>query len=151
MRYDRYDVEIGLASMTFEFVSEGPKGFIKKRVEYRVTANPNIFILSFGDVDAETNDMNDEVVSDNHDSMKVIATVASTVYLFTERYPKAVVYAEGSNAVRTRLYRINLSNNLEELSEQFYVYGFIENVGWFTYEKNKDYSSFYVKRKKYQK
>lgn len=151
MRYDRYDVEIGLASMTFEFVSEGPKGFIKKRVEYRVTANPNIFILSFGDVDAETNDMNDEVVSDNHDSMKVIATVASTVYLFTDKYPKAVVYAEGSNAVRTRLYRINLSNNLEELSEQFYVYGFIENVGWFTYEKNKDYSSFYVKRKKYQK
>ena len=132
MRYDRYDVEIGLASMTFEFVSEGPKGFIKKRVEYRVTANPNIFILSFGDVDAETNDMNDEVVSDNHDSMKVIATVASTVYLFTDKYPKAVVYAEGSNAVRTRLYRINLSNNLEELSEQFYVYGFIENVGWFT-------------------
>ena len=151
MRYNRYDVEIGLASMTFEFISEGPKGFIKKRVEYRVTANPNIFILSFGDVDAETNDMNDEVVSDNHDSMKVIATVASTVYLFTDKYPKAVVYAEGSNAVRTRLYRINLSNNLEELSEQFYVYGFIENVGWFTYEKNKDYSSFYVKRKKYQK
>ena len=58
MRYDRYDVEIGLASMTFEFVSEGPKGFIKKRVEYRVTANPNIFILSFGDVD-EHNEYHD--------------------------------------------------------------------------------------------
>ena len=148
MRNARYNVKIGPASMTFEFVSEGPKGFIMKRVEYRSTTKPNVFILSFGDVDTETGDMNDEVISDNNDGIKVLSTVASTVYVFTQVYPKAIVYAEGNNATRTRLYRINISNNLEELSEQFYVYGFVENVGWFTYEKNKDYSSFYVKRKK---
>ena len=52
MKYDPYDIEIGLTSMTFEFVSEGPKGAIIKRVEYSATAKPDIFILSFGDVDA---------------------------------------------------------------------------------------------------
>ena len=52
MKYDPYDIEIGLTSMTFQFVSEGQKGSITKRVEYSATAKPNIFILSFGDVDA---------------------------------------------------------------------------------------------------
>ena len=148
MKYDPYDIEIGLTSMTFEFVSEGPKGAIIKRVEYSATAKPDIFILSFGDVDAKTGEINDEIISNNSDSIKVLSTVASSVYLFTESYPNAIVYAEGNNAARTRLYRMSISNNLKELNEEFYVSGFIENVGWHTFEKNKDYSSFSVKRKK---
>ena len=147
MRYEKYDVEIGKTSMIFEFVSEGPKGFIRKRIEYRVTKRKNIFILSFGDLDVETDDFDDEVISDNNDSMKVLSTVASTIYIFTEKYPEAIIYAEGSNTARTRLYRIGISKNLEELKKEFDVFGFIENVGWLSYEKNKNYSSFFITRK----
>ena len=70
------------ASMIFDFISEGPKGFIKKRVQYTLTHQTNVFNLAFGDVIDETNDFDDVIVSDNKDSKKVLATVASTVSIF---------------------------------------------------------------------
>ena len=148
MRNEKYSVEISQASMTFDFVSEGPKGLIPKRVEYRQFGDKNIYNLGFGDLNVETGEIDDKVVTDNNDSKKVLSTVASTVYTFTEKYSGAVVYAQGSNAVRTRLYRIGISNNLEELTEKFDVRGYLPNKGWVVFEKNTDYSAFYIKRKK---
>ena len=133
MRNERYDLEIDETSMVFEFISEGLKGVIRKRVQYRLVQNENIYNLAFGDVNAETDDFDDKVITDNNDSKKVLATVASTVYTFTEKYPTAIVYAEGSNAARTRLYRIGISNNLEELTKDFKIFGFLDNIGWVEY------------------
>ena len=147
MRNEKYSVEISQASMTFDFVSEGPKGLIPKRVEYRQFGDKNIYNLGFGDLNVETGEIDDKVVTDNNDSKKVLSTVASTVYTFTEEYSDAIVYARGSNAVRTRLYRMGISNNLEELTQEFDVYGFSSNIGWTVFEKNKDYSAFYIIRK----
>ena len=148
MRNERYELRVDSGATVFEFMSEGQNGLIRKRVEYSLTDKVNIYILSFGDVDSENDDFDDEVISNNNDTKKVLSTVASTVYLFTAVFPKAIIYAEGNNATRNRLYRMGISNNLEELQETFNVYGFIENKGWFEYEKNKNYSSFFVKRKK---
>ena len=148
MRNERYELEISGATTIFDFMSEGPKGLIKKRVQYVLTHKINVYNLAFGDIIGETNDFDDEVITNNEDSRKVLATVASTIYTFTKAYPDAVIYAEGRSPARTRLYRISISNNLEELKEKFRVYGFLENVGWFPYEINKNYSAFYIKRKK---
>ena len=147
MGNERYGVKISNATMTFDFISEGPRGSIKKRVEYKQMGENQVYNLAFGDVIEETNVLDDKVISDNKDSKKVLTTVASTIYTFIGKYPNAVVYAEGSNLARTRLYRIGISNNLEELTEQFDVYGFLDNIGWVEYEKNKDYSAFYVIKK----
>ena len=147
MGNERYGVKISNATMTFDFISEGPRGSIKKRVEYKQMGENQVYNLAFGDVIEETNVLDDKVISDNKDSKKVLTTVASTVYTFIGKYPNAVVYAEGSNVARTRLYRIGISNNLEELTEQFDVYGFLDNIGWVEYEKNKDYSAFYIIKK----
>lgn len=35
----------------YEFISEGPKGNIKKMVEYTETGTENVFNLAFGDYD----------------------------------------------------------------------------------------------------
>ena len=148
MRNERYKVDISGASMTFEFISEGDNGSIKKRVQYTLTHRKNVYNLAFGDVNADTDDFDDEVISNNGDTAKVLATVASTVYLFIKNYRGTTIYAEGGNPARTRLYRIGISNNLEELEEKFDVFGYIENLGWKKYEKNKDYSSFFIKEKK---
>lgn len=43
-----------------------------------------------------------KLLTNNGDSTKTLATVASTVYAFTGKYPEAWVYATGSTAVRTR-------------------------------------------------
>ena len=147
MRNERYDVRISNATMTFDFISEGPRGLIEKRVEYKQMGENQVYNLAFGDVIEETNVLDDKVISDNKDSKKVLTTVASTIYTFIGKYPNAAVYAEGSNLARTRLYRIGISNNLEELTEQFDVYGFLDNIGWVEYEKNKDYSAFYIIKK----
>lgn len=34
-----------------------------------------------------------------------------------------MIYARGSNTVRTRLYRIGIANNLAEIQKDFQVYG----------------------------
>ena len=44
MRNEQYDLEIDDASITFEFISEGPKGNIKKRVEYQLIGGTNFYI-----------------------------------------------------------------------------------------------------------
>ena len=147
MGNERYNVKISGASMTFDFISEGPKGLIRKRVQYRKFKRKNIYNLGFGDLNLETNAIDDKVITDNKDGVKVLSTVASTVFTFIKKYPKAVVYAEGSNAARTRLYRIGISNNLDTLTEQFDVYGFLPDEGWSVFEKNTDYSAFFIKIK----
>ena len=117
MRNERYGVKISNATMTFDFISEGPRGSIKKRVEYKQMGENQVYNLAFGDVIEETNVLDDKVISDNKDSKKVLTTVASTIYTFIGKYPSAAIYAEGSNLARTRLYRIGISNNFEELTE----------------------------------
>ena len=103
--------------------------------------------MAFGDVDEATDEFDDFVVSNNGDTEKVLATVASTIYLFSKKYPDAVIYAKGSSPIRTRLYRISISNNFEALNEQFDVFGLSDGIGWNRYEKNKNYSAFFIKRK----
>jgi hypothetical protein len=49
------------------------------------------------------------------------------LYLFTERYPNAVVLATGSTLARTRLYRIGINNNLAEIAQDFVVLGLTDS------------------------
>lgn len=87
----------------FEFYSEGPKGVIKKVVEYQKTSDNNIYNLAFGDFNEILNSIDDLSVTNNGDSSKVLATVASTVYAFIDKHPNAWVIATGSTSSRTRL------------------------------------------------
>lgn len=147
MRYEKYTVIADEYSMTFEFLSEGPRGLIRKRIQYQPTDRENVYNLAFGDVSAETDDFDDSVVSQNDDAEKVLATVASTIYVFTDRYPKAIIFAIGSTSTRTRLYRIGISKNLEEFRADFDIYGLTNDYFWVKYEKNESYIAFYVKKK----
>ena len=76
----------------------------------------------------------------------MLATVASTLYVFTEKNTDAWVYATGSNNARTRLYRMGITLNLEEISADFEVFGLKENV-WYEFEKGENYEAFLVKRR----
>jgi hypothetical protein len=75
-----------------------------------------------------------------------LATVAGTLYLFTERYPGAVIIATGSTLARTRLYRIGITNNISEIEQDFVVFGLSDNE-WEPFRKNVTYHSFAVRRK----
>jgi hypothetical protein len=131
----------------YEFVSEGPKGSIKKMVEYTETSTENVYNLGFGDYDEATKSINDLSVTNNGDSLKVLATVASTVYAFIEKHPNAYILATGSTNVRTRLYRMGITNNLAEISEDFVVYGFTDKGDWEMFEIGEDYEAFLITKK----
>ncbi|SEJ14604.1 hypothetical protein SAMN05216327_106324 [Dyadobacter sp. SG02] len=146
MHYDQYEITKGETAMTYEFVSQGPKGSIKKVVIYSPRALDNVFNLGFGDKNEETGQLDDCVATNNGDSVKVLATVASTVYLFTNLFPNALIAATGSTPSRTRLYRAVISNNLETIKQDFEVFGLLGDE-WETFCTDKDYQAFLIRRK----
>jgi hypothetical protein len=75
-----------------------------------------------------------------------LATVAKTLYLFTERYPEAVVIATRSTLARTRLYRIGITNNLADIEKDFVLLG-LTNSEWEPFRKNVTYFAFAIRRK----
>lgn len=147
MHYDQYEITPGDTAMVYEFVSQGPKGDVKKVVIYSPTSIPNFFNLGFGDRNELTGQPDDNVVTNNGDSTKVMATVASTLFSFTKEFPGAMIFAAGSTKSRTRLYRIGISNNLETIRLDFQVYGFTGD-GWEEFLPNTDYKAFLVIKKK---
>lgn len=146
MKLPRYEYATEGDYKLFKFTSEGPKGSITKLVVYTETNKENVYNLAFGDYDEETGEVDDKSITDNRDSRKVLATVASTLYVFTEKNTDAWVYATGSNNARTRLYQIGITVNLEEISVDFEVFGLKENV-WYEFEKGENYEAFLAKRR----
>lgn len=146
MKHERYKYSAENELMYFEFFSQGPKGKVKKIIEFSETNVKDVFNLAFGDFDDKTQRISDRVVTNNGDSLKVLATVASSVYAFTTQRPDAWVFATGSTTVRTRLYRMGLTNNLADISMDFEVYG-LKNENWEEFIIGEDYEAFLVKRK----
>jgi hypothetical protein len=147
MKIDKYPVVIGETSMVFEFISVGIRGSIPKLVIYNKTHLHNFYNLGFGDKDERTGEIDDEVVTNNGDSEKVLATVASTLYIFMDKFPDAMVFATGSTKARTRLYRIGISNNLSLIEEDFQVFGLVGN-SWQPFQKQTEVDAFLVLKKK---
>lgn len=147
MKYEKYQLESDRKLLLFEFVSVGPKGRIKKIVQYTETNLKDFYNLGFGDKDEKTGEINDLVITNNGDSQQVLATVASTVYAFTDKHPYAWIYVRGSNNARTRLYRIGITNNLLEIKKDFEVFG-LKDDRWHEFRKDTEYKAFLIKRKK---
>jgi hypothetical protein len=147
MKHPKYQYRSEELLLFYEFISEGPKGLIKKVVEYTQTSTENVYNLGFGDYDETTKSINDISVTNNGDSLKVLATVASTVYAFTEKYPHAWILATGSTSVRTRLYRMGITNNLAEISKDFIVLGYNSQENWEEFIVGEDYEAFLLTKK----
>lgn len=147
MKHPKYNYRSEHSFEVYEFISEGPKGLVKKMVVYTETATKNVYNLGFGDYDESTNGINDFNVTNNGDSLKVLATVASTVYAFTEKYPNAWILATGSTTVRTRLYRMGITNNLTEIEADFIILGYNKNEEWERFIVGEDYEAFLLTKK----
>jgi hypothetical protein len=145
-----YEIEIDAESKSFEFFSEGPRGQFRKIVQYTELSPGGYYNLGFGDKNESVREIDDKVITNNGDSQKVLATVAKTLYLFTDKYPDAIVTATGSTLARTRLYRMGITNNFLLIEKDFSVFGYKEGE-WVKFEKNGPYDAFLVMRKKINK
>jgi hypothetical protein len=148
MKYPKYEYVAQEELHLFQFTSIGPQGDVKKIVQYSKTNHENVYNLGFGDYNHEKGGIDDLAVTNNGDSQRVLATVASTVYAFTGKFPDAWVFATGSTKVRTRLYRMGITNNLVEIQADFHVYGMREDDTFEEFVVGEDYLGFLVKRKK---
>ena len=68
MKYDKYQLESDKKLLVFEFTSVGPKGRIKKIVQYSETNLKDYFNLGFGDKDEKNGEINDLVITNNGDT-----------------------------------------------------------------------------------
>lgn len=148
MNYPRYQYSAENELNIFEFDSVGNKGKVTKIVQYTEMSVKGYYNLGFGDLDPETKEINDEIITNNGDGQKVLATVVSTLYSFTGKNSEAYIYATGSNDARTRLYRMGITNNLEELKKDFYVFGLRNDEEFEPFIVGEDYLGFLVTRKK---
>ena len=142
MKADRYHINVKENLTDFEFFSIGPKGKVKKVVQYQML-DLNFFNLAFGDWDEEAQSILDEVKTNNQDRDKVLTTVAFTLIGFFKAHPRAIVTATGSTPAWTRLYQMGIKANWLEINARFVVKGLVNGV-WEPFEQNKNYDGFLV-------
>lgn len=143
-KYTSFDISTNAS--VFEFISSGPKGDIKKIIQFTATQAKDVYNLAFGNI-SENGSIDDTTTNDNKDRDKILATVAAVVYDFTERFPDRYVFFTGSTIDRTRLYRMAITINYKELTSLFNIWGLSENAGFEVFEKRNAYSAFLIKRK----
>lgn len=81
MNFEKYDAFVSLDRLSYEFISIGPKGKIKKLVQYTLIEDYEevTYNCAFGDLNEKEGTINDSTVTDNGDMVKVIATVVETI------------------------------------------------------------------------
>ena len=143
-RYNSFDISTN--ATVFEFTSTGPKGDIKKIIQFSETKADNIFNLAFGNI-KEDGSIDDTTANNNKDRDKILAAVASAVFDFTKRYPERYVFFTGSSDERTRLYRMAITVNYDELAVTFDIWGLLEDEGFELFARRRNYAGFLIKRK----
>ena len=146
MKLPKYQLTSDENLSSYEFISEGLKGRILKRIQFTLINQNEIFNLAFGDINENSGELDDLSISNNGDSEKVLSTVVGAVYAFCDKNPNAWIFASGSTLSRTRLYQMGISKYLSYIKEDFVVYGMIEE-DWEEFEIGKNYTSFLAKKK----
>lgn len=146
MHIEQYQLKSGLELLSYEFISEGPKGLITKRIQFTLVNKQGIYNLAFGDKDPVTGEIDDKIVSNNGDSERVLATVVGAVFAFLDERRDAWIFAAGSTPSRTRLYQMGITKYYDEISDELEIYGRIKD-DWHPFEKNKEYRAFIAKLK----
>ena len=109
-------------NLFYGFFSEGVKGRIPKAVIFTLEDNGK-WNLAFGDW--KNNDIDDNVMTNNQDVVKVIGTVAKVTYEFFEHYPDAVLIIDPVDEKRKKLYNIVFQRHFETIKNDFKIMGFI--------------------------
>jgi hypothetical protein len=87
MKLESYHLKADETLSVFEFISVGPKGAIRKIVDFQLTGIPGLFNLAFGDKNITTGEIDDLAISNNRDTDKVLAIVVTALYAFLDKNP----------------------------------------------------------------
>lgn len=131
------------------FVSTG-KRRIEKIVDFVPLGVNNFINMGFGDL-LPDGSIDDKANSNNGDIVKIMATVIDILRHFTNQYPNAQIYFEGSTKERTKLYDRILRTYYPIFNKNFDIAGIVEiddDIQIVQYERsaNKTYIAFIIKR-----
>ena len=90
-------------------------------------------------------------ILNNGDIIKVLATVVDILRHFTEQYPLAEIYFQGSTEERTNLYGRILRTYYPMFSKEFAIAGVIETknditIVPYSYKADQEYLAFLIKK-----
>jgi hypothetical protein len=124
------------------------KGNIIKAVQFiLIDSIEEIYSLGLGDRDPITNQIDDEVVTDNKDTRKVLGTIGEIGRQFLDSKPNAKIVFEGNSESKNRLYRMGINSVLGELNTKYSIFGFREqNLTWERFNKKSDYIAFTISK-----
>ncbi len=147
MKYDFYnDITASGRFEIFDFISSGSKSNILKRARFDFIEEPDTYNLAFGDL-LHNGRIDDYSISDNNDMAKILATIVFISKIFLKQYPERTIVFRGITAERTRLYRMAIGNNLNELLDFFEIYGVRKDGSIDYFIKNEEYFAFLAKKK----
>ena len=123
MNTEIYEYATNKDNLVYMFYSSGKKGIIPKIVIYEKIAN-NHYNLAFGDYDTLGKSLNDLIITNNGDAIKVLGTVINTIQKFFATYPYAMLEIRGSTAIRTKLYQKIIKDNWAYIETDFRILAF---------------------------
>jgi hypothetical protein len=118
-------------NLFYGFWSEGVKGRILKVIVFTFERRKRKWNLAFGDW--KNSDLDDKVMTNNQDVVRVIGTVAKVAYQFFDDYPNAVLVIDPVDDKRKKLYNIIFQRHFETIKQTFKIVGFIK-------KRKQDYS-----------
>ena len=131
------------------FISTG-KMRIEKVVDFIPLGIGDFMNIRFGDL-LPDDSIDDKVISNNGDIIKVLATIVDILRHFTTQHPQTEIYFHGTTEDRNRLYRRIIRTYYPEFSKEFAIAGVfsIENVIHilpYNPRTDQEYVAFLIKR-----
>lgn len=127
----------------FYFESEGKQGKIPKLILF-TPLKKNLWNLGFGDI--KEGQVDDSIISNNHDIVKVMGTIAKIIHAFLDENPSSHIRIRPVDEKRGRLYNHIFRRNFEVINTTFDIIG-INKRRKEAYSPEKFYEYFEIKRK----
>jgi hypothetical protein len=124
MQTEGYEFVPNEDNEVYIFFSNGPRGVVTKMIVFEEVGLNN-FNVAFGDYDFNQNKFDDKIITDNKDTIKVLATVIKIMLEFFEKNPDAEVLVEGNSTVRKKLYHKIVCDNWNQICLNFTIFGII--------------------------
>lgn len=137
--------------MRYTFVSRGPKGAVLKVVDFTPLSEKNVLNLGFGDM-LPDGTVDDTVITNNNDIVKVLATIVEIINNVTTEYPDLKIFFAGNTLTKTSLYRRILKTYYADFTKHFAITAIVKEGQAFVEKKFEPHGdetcfAFFAKRK----
>lgn len=140
MLNDHYPYHASSRKTRFFFESDGLQGKVIKVVIFR-QLDERRWNLGFGDW--KRGKVEDSIVTNNNDVLKVLNTVAKATYDFFTEHQQSIVVINPVDEKRKRLYNHVFQRRFHEIAPNFVVLGYISGVAE-PYSPEKLYDEFEI-------